>query len=149
MSNLPKNKTYFFAIICLLYGSSWAQSSLRIIGPVNFVSNRSIVGGRQLMDTVSIPPGKVLKIEGVGLSVWQTIYQTSYVYLAPINDYIIELDDIFLHSCQNNTASGQLYQKTSLPCWIGPGIHYLYFNNPSPYSKDYRLSVHGILFQTD
>ena len=89
------------------------------------------------MDTGSIPPGKVLKSEGVGLSGWHTIYQTSFAYLAPVNDYIIELDGIFLHSNQNNTASGQLYQKTSLPCWIGP------------YSKDYRLSVHGILFQTD
>lgn len=101
------------------------------------------------MDTVTIPPGNVLKIEGVGLSIEQTIYQTSFVYYAPVNDYIIEINKIFLQSNQNNTASGQLYQKTSLPCWIGPGTHYLYFNNPNPYSKSYRLSVHGILFQTD
>ena len=144
-----KNRTYLFAFLCLLSEPFWAQGSLRIIGPVNYVSDRGVVGGRQLMDTVTIPPGNVLKIEGVGLSIEQTIYQTSFVYYAPVNDYIIEINKIFLQSNQNNTASGQLYQKTSLPCWIGPGTHYLYFNNPNPYSKSYRLSVHGILFQTD
>ena len=121
MAILSKNKMFIFAIVCIFSEPIWAQSGLSFIGPVNYDSDRSIVGGRQLMDTITIPTGNVMKIEGVGLSVWQTIYQTSYVYLAPVNDYIIEIDNIFLQSNQNNSASGQLYQKTSLPCWIGPG----------------------------
>lgn len=149
MAILSKNKTFIFAIICMFSEPIWAQSSLTFIGPVNYVSDRSVVGGRQLMDTVTISPGNVMKIEGVGLSVWANIHNHSYACYTPVNDFTIEIDNIFLQSNQNNSASGQLYQKTSLPCWIGPGTHYLYFNNPHTHSKSYRLSVHGILFQTN
>lgn len=126
----------------------WAQSSLTFIGPVNYVSDRSVVGGRQLMDTVTISPGNVMKIEGVGLSLWANNTQQQFMFI-PENDYLIEIDNIFLHSNENTQSSGGLYQKISLPCWIGPGTHYLYFNKRTHGSALYRLSVHGILFQTN
>ena len=122
--------------------SLFGQGNLSIIGPRSYVSNFSKSQGRHSVDTITILPGNVLKIENAALAQWQS-QSNNYVMNS---HHLVEIGDVFLSATQLITASGVPWQQSSFPCWLGAGTYYVNINIHGSGVGTFRLSIHGLLF---
>jgi hypothetical protein len=69
-------------------------------------------------------------------------------YLETCPHYAIEVGDN-LQYVQNQSQTNSyhsLFQQSSVPMWIGPGNHVVYFNTGFSQAFTSKLSIHGLLF---
>ncbi len=127
MRAIVQNLLFYFAILSSF--SLIGQTQLAPVQAQSFASIFTKAKGRHLVDTIYVAPGHMLKIENCASALLRS------GVLEPISNYGIEINDILIY--QN---------RESLPYWLGPGTHFVYYNNLETQIFTYKLSIHGMMF---
>jgi hypothetical protein len=125
----PLTKKFLLCCATLICQSLVGQTQLAPVQAQSFASIFTKSKGRHLVDTIYVAPGHMLKIENCASALLRN------GVLEPISNYGIEINDILIY--QN---------RESLPFWLGPGTHFVYYNNLETQIFTYKLSIHGIMF---
>ncbi len=140
-------RSVFLSIILFFSGHIvFAQGNLILVGPQSYTKTFTKQWGRHAVDTIVVPSGHVFKIENAALGQITTWNGGTYIETCP--HYAIEVGDNLLY-VQNQSQTNSyhsLFQQSSVPMWIGPGNHVVYFNTGYSQSFTSKLSIHGLLF---
>ena len=124
----------------------FAQGNLVLVGPQSYTKTFTKQWGRHAVDTIVVPAGHIFKIENAALGQITTWNGGTYIETCP--HYAIEVGDNLLY-VQNQSQTNSyhsLFQQSSVPMWIGPGSHVVYFNTGFSQTFTSKLSIHGLLF---
>ena len=149
-----KNSLLRFLLVFVLFGCNYqtrAQGNLTFVEPVHYTCDFPYFSSRAPIDTIIIPTGYVVKLEGDNIC-----YVSNQGYL--FNGHNVALFgviDLKISGINKPAILSQYpyfsYQNSnkidSFPMWLGSGVHYLHFSNSSNYTSSIRYSLQGLLFQ--
>jgi hypothetical protein len=153
--NVYMNKSplsFLFAfVISICYFETKAQGNLTFVGPVHYTCNFPYFSSRAPIDTIIIPSGYAVKLEGDNIC---RVSNQDYLFNGA-NVEIIGAIDLKISGINKPAILSQYpyfsYQNSnkldSFPMWLGSGVHYLHFSNSSNYTSSIRYSLHGLLFK--
>ena len=150
MNKSPLSFLFSF-VISICYFQTRAQGNLTFVGPVHYTCDFPYFSSRAPIDTIIIPTGYVVKLEGDNIchvsnqgylfnGTGVALYGVIDLKISGINKPAI-LSQYPYFSYQNSN------KIDSFPMWLGSGVHYLHFSNGNSYTSSIRYSLQGLLFQ--
>ena len=149
-----KNSLLRFLLVSVLFGCNFqtrAQGNLTFVGPVHYTCDFPYFSSRAPIDTIIIPTGYVVKLEGDNIC---HVSNQGYLFNGP-NVALFGVIDLKISGINKPAILSQYpyfsYQNSnkidSFPMWLESGVHYLHFSNSSNYTSSIRYSLQGLLFK--
>ena len=125
-------KTLVFILPLFLSVNSFSQGDLQFNRTINY---SNFFGSFGIVDSIIVPPGKVLKIISTSLIFGSDAELDGYAHTVIISNQVA-----FCHESYNGYVKHE-----NLPIWLGPGSHEIFVRNTYP-SGGIRFSFSGIEF---